>query len=221
MSRNEGTKKVSARPAKRKTDRRIVRTRDRLGDALIQLIREKPFDSVTVQDVLDRAGVGRSTFYVHYSDKDDLFLSELEEFLEMMATALSRKKDTSDRVAPVCEFFAHVAEPGAQRLYMSMIEAGRANDFMELAQGLFAGGIAKRLSELPRARGLDAARRTALGQAHAGALMALLKWWLDQSKRESPEHMDELFHSMVWSGVGAATNHAPSVVSKILLRKKE
>src|SRR5882724_6308132 len=125
MSRNEGTKKVSARPAKRKTDRRIVRTRDRLGDALIQLIREKPFDSVTVQDVLDRAGVGRSTFYVHYSDKDDLFLSELEEFLEMMATALSRKKDTSDRVAPVREFFAHVAE--AKRLYTSLIESGRAN----------------------------------------------------------------------------------------------
>ena len=47
--------------AERKPDGRVARTRDRLGDAIIALILEKPFDSITVQDVLDRAGVGRST----------------------------------------------------------------------------------------------------------------------------------------------------------------
>ena len=60
-----------------KIDRRIRRTRDTLGDALVELIREKPFDSITVQEILDRAGVGRSTFYTHYSDKQDLFLGEI------------------------------------------------------------------------------------------------------------------------------------------------
>jgi AcrR family transcriptional regulator len=203
---------------KPKLDRRTARTRDRLGDALIELIQEKPFDSVTVQDVLDRAGVGRSTFYVHYKDKDDLFFSDAEEFLEMIAMALSRKKDTSDRVVPVREFFAHVAE--AKRLYTALIESGRVHAFMELAQGLFARGIAQRLAELPRASGIDPARRTALGQAHAGALMSLLKWWLDQSKRESPEHMDDLFHSMVWSGVGAGASQGASAVSPEAVRKR-
>ncbi|SRR5258708_5216910 len=217
MSRNESSQKARALVAglkteKPKLDRRTVRTRNLLGDALIELIQEKPFDSVTVQDVLDRAGVGRSTFYVHYKDKDDLFFSDAEEFLEMMAMALSRKKDTSDRVVPVREFFAHVAE--AKRLYTSLIESGRIHTFMELAQGLFARGIAQRLAELPRSCGIDPARRTALGQAHAGALMSLLKWWLDQNKRESPEHMDELFHSMVWSGVGADNGQAASTVSQ-------
>jgi len=46
------------------------------------LMHEKNFDDITVQNVLDRAGVGRSTFYVHYRDKEDLFLSDVEDFLD-------------------------------------------------------------------------------------------------------------------------------------------
>jgi AcrR family transcriptional regulator len=218
MSRNQHARKGASRPAKRKTDQRIVRTRDRLGDAIIQLIQEKPFDSVTVQDVLDRAGVGRSTFYVHYSDKDDLFISDVEEGLGMMATALSRNKDKSDRVFPVREFFVHVAD--VKRFYAALVESGKINDIWELAQGLFARGIAERLAEIPRARGLDPARRAALGQAHAGALLSLLKWWLDQSKRESPEHMDELYHSMVWSGVNAGASQTTPAASSSAMRKR-
>ena len=64
-----------------KMDRRILRTRDTLGEALVGLIREKPFDEITVQEILDRAGVERSTFYTHYRDKDDLFRAMWKTFL--------------------------------------------------------------------------------------------------------------------------------------------
>jgi len=67
---------------KRKPDLRIRRTCERLGGALVALIQEKPIDDVTVQEVLDRASVGRSTFYLHYRDKDDLLLSQFEKFLD-------------------------------------------------------------------------------------------------------------------------------------------
>ena len=69
-----------------KLDRRVLHTRDTLGDALVELMKEKTFDDITVQDVLDRAGVGRSTFYAHYRDKQDLFLSDVEDFFELMST---------------------------------------------------------------------------------------------------------------------------------------
>ena len=75
-----------------KTDRRIVRTRNALGDAMVALMLEKEFDEITVQQVLDRAGVGRATFYTHYRDKDDLFLSDVEEFLEMFSGVLKRRE---------------------------------------------------------------------------------------------------------------------------------
>src|SRR5918996_5341589 len=94
----------------KKTDARVRRTRDALGDALVALMHEKPFDTITVQDVLDRAKVGRSTFYSHYSDKDDLLMSDAEEFFESLANALSVRGDHSDRVFPVKEFFAHLVD---------------------------------------------------------------------------------------------------------------
>ena len=97
MSRNERSKlqeragqRKQQGKQRRKPDRRIRRTCERLGSALVALIQERPIDDVTVQDVLDRASVGRSTFYLHFRDKDDLLLSQLEKFLETMSTALSR-----------------------------------------------------------------------------------------------------------------------------------
>ena len=182
------------------TDRRITRTRDRLGDALIALIQEKPFDSITVQEVLDRAKVGRSTFYLHYKDKDDLFLSDVEEFLEAVSMALSHHKDQSDRVAPVQEFFAHVGQ--GKQLYDALVASGRIHDFFELAQGHFARGIEQRLKELPRAKAIKPGQRAALAQAHAGAMLSLLRWWIDRGMKTSAEEMDKTFHSMVWGEAG-------------------
>ena len=82
----------------------------RLGDALMELMQERPFKSITVQDVLDRAAVGRSTFYTHYRDKDDLFISDVEDFWEMMSSILDRSGENSTRVAPVRELFSHIAD---------------------------------------------------------------------------------------------------------------
>src|SRR6266478_6167941 len=98
---NERLVKVHLNQSKQKMDARVRRTRDSLGDALVALMQEKPFDSIIVQDVLDRAGVGRSTFYAHYRDKEDLFLSDVEDFLGMMATLSTRHGVRVERVAPV------------------------------------------------------------------------------------------------------------------------
>src|SRR5438270_14006265 len=84
-----------------KTDRRVRRTRDALGDALVALMHEKSFDQITVQQVLDRAGVGRATFYAHYSDKEDLFMSDVEEFFTMASSLFKRHHVQTKRLAPV------------------------------------------------------------------------------------------------------------------------
>ncbi|HEX5883535.1 MAG TPA: TetR/AcrR family transcriptional regulator, partial [Pyrinomonadaceae bacterium] len=120
-------------PASKKTDARVRRTRDALGDALIALMQEKPFETITVQDVLDRAHVSRSTFYSHYSDKDDLLMSDTEEFFESVAMALSVRGDKSDRVFPVKEFFAHLVD--AQQFFKALMKSGKFHDNMELARG--------------------------------------------------------------------------------------
>jgi len=58
-----------------KTDRRVQRTRELLQKALIDLINERGYDPITIQDIVDRANIGRTTFYLHYSSKDELLMS--------------------------------------------------------------------------------------------------------------------------------------------------
>ena len=85
---------VKAKPkSKPRMDRRARRTRDALGDALVELMQERPFKSIKVQDVLVRAEVGRSTFYTHYRDKEDLFLSDVEDFWEFASTMIERSDE--------------------------------------------------------------------------------------------------------------------------------
>jgi len=184
---------------RRNLDRRVRRTHERLGRALLELILEKPIDQVTVQEVLDRASVGRSTFYLHFRDTDDLLLSQLEGFLEFMSTALTVRKEKSYRVVPVAELFAHIGNQN--KLYRALVDSGRINDFFDLAQGYFARGIEQRLAESGRLQKLPPRELTARAVALAGSLLSLLRWWLDRGEKEAPEAMDKLFHHMVWRGV--------------------
>src|SRR5215207_10196482 len=67
------------------TDRRVRRTQELLRGALMALIMEKGYDRITVQDILDEADVGRSTFYAHYRDKEDLLLSGFDDIRTALA----------------------------------------------------------------------------------------------------------------------------------------
>ena len=204
MSRNERTKvQEPARQRKEKPrsqpDTRIRRTCEQLGSALMGLIQEKPVDDMTVQGVLDRAGVGRSIFYLHYRDKNDLLLSQLEMFLEMMSTALSVHKEKSHRVVPVVELFAHIGRQN--ELDRALADADRLNEFFELAQGYFGRGIAQRQKESGRLSNLPERELAAHASALAGSMLALFRWWLDRGAKESPQAMDEVYHRMVWNGL--------------------
>ena len=163
------------------------------------MIQEKPIDQVTVQEVLDRAGVGRSTFYLHFHDKDDLFFSELEQALENWSTFLSGSREESNRVAPVAEVFAHIAQQ--KKLYRALVESGRIEAFFDLAQEYFARGIAQRLKTSVSVGNLPERELRPRSHALAGSLLSLLKWWLAHGAKESAQEMDELFHGIVWDGL--------------------
>jgi AcrR family transcriptional regulator len=107
-----------------------------LAEALRQLLAQRPFDDLTVQQILDRAGVGRSTFYAHYSGKEDLLLSDADRFFAFIARR------------PVRELFAHVAQ--VRTLY----DALRANDDV---RALGRAHFAARFGNGPVAEALAAA----------------------------------------------------------------
>jgi len=218
-----GNKGKSAAKAKQ-SDKRVRRTRDVLGDSLVKLMHEKPFEEITVQHILDGAGVSRSTFYSHFSDKNDLFLSDAEEFFEMMASALSLHRDKSRRLAPVREMFEHAAE--WRPFVNAMTEAGKIQDVMEIGRECFARGIAQRIEELggrepvgnvtgrsvevrvsgAGLRDRNRAMSTPISQMLAGSLMGLMSWWLHAGQGVSAAEMDERFHELAWKGIGEGGN---------------
>jgi len=204
---------MTTRPNSRraKVDSRVRRTRWRLAVALRQLMQQKTLNEITVQDVLNQARVSRSAFYAHFSSTQDLLLSDMDQFLEMVATHLCGKEQ-SERIVPVREFFAHVGE--AEQIRAALARSDRMSDFLDLARDHFARGIGRRLGEVPHARELPKTEREALAHALAGALLSHLDWWLRQQKRPSAEQMDRKFHALAWAAIASATATAKGASSE-------
>lgn len=181
----------------RPLDRRIRRSRDLLGDALVALMQEKPFAEITIKKVLARAGISRSTFYSHYTGKDDLLLSDAEEFFTAMASHMARTRENSTRLVPVTEMLNHLRD--AHTFYRALVASGKKHEVMELGEGLFASGIAQRLALLrPQ---LTVTQREKLARFAAGAFMGVLSWWIQHRMEEPPETIDRFFHQTVWQGI--------------------
>lgn len=88
-------------------DRRVARTRTALYDALVALVRVKDYDLITVEDILRKADVGRSTFYAHFTSKDDLLACSLERLRALLVAA---REDGAHGWSPSRALFEHVAE---------------------------------------------------------------------------------------------------------------
>src|SRR5947199_9210097 len=101
--------------AARAEDRRIQRTQQLLRGALLSLIQEKGFEGLSVQDIIDRANVGRATFYAHFDNKEDLLASGIEglkaSLKERQRQALSQSTTTDDGLFGfIYELFVHANE---------------------------------------------------------------------------------------------------------------
>ena len=182
----------------RTADRRVRRTRHALSTALIELVLQKRYDAITIQDLLDRAGVGRSTFYAHYRGKDDLLFRSFEGLLDLLDRAMERDDPQRFRVAPVRELFHHVG--GFRSFHRRLAQARRLDLVYGVGVGHVSKSIARRLSLRPSSAG-TAAPLPVVAQALAGTLFAMLRWWVDHDAPYSPERMDELYHALVLRGV--------------------
>ena len=188
-------------------DRRIQRTHKLLQDALLALILEKGYAAITVQDILDRANLGRSTFYVHYRDKDDLLVSEFEHFKEMFEEYDAqmpgdKHKRTARAPSPSLAFFRHAGEQ--HQLYKAMI-GKQGGEVVQKYLYQYVSELMK--SHLNRqigpARPLTVPREVLVHYV-ASAFLALLTWWLDHDMPYSAERMEEIFNTLTVPGMTRA-----------------
>jgi AcrR family transcriptional regulator len=158
-----------------------------LTHALVLLVLEKRYDAITVQDLLDRAEVGRSTFYSHYRGKDDLLLRSFEAMLDTFAHSLP---PGNPRLYPVRELFEHVGH--VRHLYQALGRARVLDRQYQVAVERLSASIERRLSA--RA-GRGTVPPHVAARACAGALCALLRWWIENDTGFTAAQMDQLFHA--------------------------
>lgn len=177
----------------RKIDRRVLRTRELLQKTLIELIQEHEYDEITIQDIVDRANIGRTTFYLHYNSKDDLFTnchkSMINKFDSRILYSLSRQELLSPETPQgMIAAFKHLQE-GRTYLYpifqnreslrkmrdwnAQYIETMLRTDFIE-SDSLIPFDV--------------------LANYLAGAQLTLLHWWLEKRRPYAPEKLAQILH---------------------------
>ncbi len=178
-------------------DRRTQRTRQTLSSALIALIQEKRYEVITVQDICDRANVGRSTFYTHYQDKDDLLAANFQQVMESLGSQIEWRD--GEFIFPVAPLFRHVQ--AHHHLYKALALGGGFDVLLRAAQRQWRTQIEIHLTPfLPQ--GYNPAVPLEVVTAYlAGALQTMLLWWLDRKMPYPPEKMEQMFQQLVMPGV--------------------
>lgn len=188
-----------------RVDRRARRTRQVLEQALLELIEEQPYETITIQQITDRANVGRATFYLHYPDKEQLLLATFHVLTDDLVRHLpqpSAQEILKSENMLGTAVFEHVAQ--YRRLYRALLgEHGPALVVRRLSTYL-AEQVQLRVIEPLRAVGKErspAVPPTFPAVFLSGSLLAAVAWWLDRNCQETPDEMVCLLRNATHPGL--------------------
>jgi AcrR family transcriptional regulator len=195
--------------AKPTTDRRIQRTRKLLQDALVSMMIEKGYEATTVQDIIDRANVGRATFYAHFADKQTLLASSLEDLRAHLIQA-----PAAALVTP--------GAPDAQVSASSLAMLEHAVVICLCGASSWAESGAVVLQRLHRTiadlAGIDLValgfkgtpeQRVLAAEYVAGAFISVLTWWLNRGAELPAVEVDIIFRRLVMRGLAGELGLRP------------
>lgn len=174
-------------------DARARRARDQIAWALVELMRDKPYEDITVQEIAQRAQVSRTTFYAHFQDRDDIMVRYNVVFGQFLGEQLRWDEASSQYRFPIDHLFAHVR--GFRFLYESLSRARRMDDLFKVLRINMAVEFEKRIDATRR--GTHAVPASLLAQHLAGSIVQLLIWWMEHHCPSEPQTMDEHFHRLI------------------------
>ena len=183
----------------RREDRRVHRTRELLRGALFSLIREKGVEALSVQDIIDRADVGRATFYAHVDNTEDLLLSGFDtlraSLKERQREGQLRRGRVEERVLAFShELFAHVSDH--RDLFQAMAGKRSGAVIQSVVHKLLLDLIRDDVkSILPRAEA-SSVPAEARAQFIAGGMFGLLMWWMGGRTRPSVDELNGIFQRL-------------------------
>lgn len=202
--------------AERKIDRRVNRTRRQLREALFTLILEKGYDAVTVEEVTSRANVGRTTFYLHYSDKEDLLMESIGELVDDLIEQMARiplgewnleNEGANSLPSPAIVLpFHHVASNA--RLYRIVLRGDGTYSVSRRLREIIIQASAEMIRVLLERYNLRELNSQVPMEVFmnyiAGAWLGLITWWLENDLPYPAEQIAGMFQRMVVQGAPEA-----------------
>jgi AcrR family transcriptional regulator len=203
------------KPAQEKKlqDRRVRRTRRALREAMQDLMAEKGYEQVTIEELTERADIGRTTFYLHYSAKQDLLLEQFDELLDQLVGQLSDIPLSSwsqqGKVLPtgkhpgrpISMIFEHAA--ANEDLYRIVLQGEGVDQVSERLQTMMTNAVN---AYLHHKLGDEREKMTLefpvdlFGNYFAGAMLGVIKWWLEAGRPYTEEEMEDIFFQMFLPG---------------------
>jgi AcrR family transcriptional regulator len=191
---------------KRAKDRRVQKTQRLLHEALASLIHEKDYDAILVKEILNRANIGRSTFYTHFRDKDDLLASGMHD---MLASVQSTKPSSARRYEEMLRFslpiFEHIDE--LRRQGQTKIGTRGRGILHEHLQKVLVELIANDAAEAlqrPRKTAADRIPPELLIQYIVSTFILVLNWWVERSPLSARE-ANNVYRAMVLPTLAASS----------------
>lgn len=178
----------------------MQKSRKLLHQALISLISEKNYESITVQQILDRAGVGRSTFYTHFRDKDELLVmgfAHLRETLRHVQTKAPAADSPEKVIGFSLAMFEHLYEYRHEWRILRGSTAGII--IRQSIQEMIGTLIEQEFKAVLNKRKSGAAKIPAEIFVHylASTLMSVAAWWLDSKKTLAPDAVNDIYRALV------------------------
>ena len=194
-------RKDSEKNDSKKSDERVVRTRQQLDKAFVELLHRRAYGNIRVSDIAKKAGVGRATFYAHYSSKDDLLRSQ---FKRIVAPMLAIKPDDAC-LLDVSAFMAHVR--AVPRIYKALVGGPEAGAGPRILRDCFAERVKQALDSRgvgSHAVGLDLAmQRAIIARAVASSLLAVVECWAESNMSQPQHEVQAIFSKLVGGGLTA------------------
>ena len=181
---------------KDENDRRSQRTRQALGDALVELMMEKGYEAVSIKEIIERANVGRSTFYTHFTDKDDLLVSQLDRLMALLSEHIPQAQAEGNPYFPSLGLFIHIQQ---QRQFYRILSWGLGGN--ALTQHLQKAMCALIEQQLVASGQTYEVPVPVIANFLAGSFLSLVRWWLDNKMTCSPEEMDAMFRKLAFEGM--------------------
>ena len=144
-----------------------------LAESLLRLMAEKPFAEITVREIADEAGVDRSTYYRHFTSREDVLEDYLDGLVERYIDQVDR---TADRLGSLCELFTFFG--GCRQELLLLHDNGLAN--------LLLRALNRRIAAVARFGSRADQYRLAY---HLGGLFSVFLLWFDRRMAEPPEEM--------------------------------